>query len=85
MSVLGSQQQGTMGEHAPSVLPRRVSVRGGFAGSPAAFENCQRQREALAQMSECELITGKTAEQLRAIQQEQRARVLKRYGIQEAA
>jgi hypothetical protein len=47
--------------------------------------NAQEQRAAFNAMSECEQATGKTAEQLRADHQEQRARVLARYGLQEAA
>lgn len=42
-------------------------------------------RKALKRMTPCELETGMTVEELTAIQAEQRARVLRNYGIKEAA
>ena len=51
---------------------RTVSIR------PASGSNADRNRRALREMSDAQLMTGLTVEQLDAIQAEQRARVLAR-------
>lgn len=62
-----------------------VPVRCAAAASTVSFVNCERNRAAVARMTGAQRLTGKTGEQLRDEMQAQRARVLQRYGFEDAA